>query len=191
MRVGTGDGEGHATATIDGHDRDPEAIAQLGVHAQFLEQVCEVQAWLGTPLFPPVRPTPTDAAEISRALSLIREPVHTGTWTRIDVREHEQEDYGDIAEAAILQPIELSVFGRTYYLGMQLVQVIDPVLEREPGGAQLRPGANDTVHVRLRHPHELPEEAASRYVGPGRGRVLIRPASPDHAAGSSQPPPAP
>jgi len=183
LQVPGQDGQaGQATLTLEEHDFDADAVEQLRTHATFLEYTCEVQAWLGTPLFPPARPTTRDVSELGRALGLIREPVHTGTWTAIEIVEHEGADPPQDADVAILQPVHVELFGTEHYLGMQLLQVQQAVIERSGDGTRLRPGVSDIVAVQLHHPDQVPAEAASRFVGPSRGRVLMRVSTDDEAA---------
>jgi hypothetical protein len=99
------DNGGQAIASMDEHDHDDQDIEALRIHVAFLEYTCELQAWLGVPLFPPARPTDQDAAELGRALGLVRHPQREGTWTRIDVVERSDAEPIERADLAILQPV--------------------------------------------------------------------------------------
>lgn len=185
IRLEAGDEEGgprgRAIATIDEHDLDAEAIDDLRVHITFLTYLCEVQAWLGVPLFPPARPSRQDADELGRALALVRKPARVGTWSSIAVVERDQESSVDEGDVAILYPAHVELFGLRHYLGMELMQVRGARIDRSGGQTTLRPGVTDAIWMQLHHPSELPEEAASRYVGEGRGRVLMRSAGDEPA----------
>lgn len=167
--------EGRATARIQAPAAGADDLELLRVHEEFLSYVCEVAAWLGTPLFPEVRPSPQDIAQLEHALSLIRNPQHTGKWTVIEVSENEDAGSVEAGEVAVLQPVYVSLFGVEHYLGMQVLQVKDAQVERSGDGVRLRPRDNDTVWIEVHHPDALPAAAAENYVGRGPGRVLIRP----------------
>jgi len=168
---------GLATAVMDDHDLSADEIEQLSIRCTFLEYTCEVQGWLGVPLFPPVRLQPDDATELERALAVIRQPSRTGTWTALEIVDGDEDaDVPAKVDAAILQPLYVRLFGQEHYLGMDLVQVHGAKIERSPEGTRLLPNDSEVLSALLHHPGDVPEEAASSKVGPRRGRVLIRPA---------------
>jgi hypothetical protein len=169
-------GIGRGILSLEDHDFDEEAITDLRTHVSFLAYVCEVQAWLGLPLFPPARPTADDVAELSRALGFIRQPHATGTWTEITLATDTGDPDSVRGEIAILQPVRVLFFGGEYYLGMEMLQIQSAVIDREGEKIVLRPGDSNTLTTELLHPDEAPPSAA-RLEGTGlAGRVLFRPA---------------
>ncbi len=154
-----------------------QEIAGLRRHEQFLRLVCELQAWLGRPLEPPARPTPEDAAELGRALSLIREPERRGTWREIRITLGQQPP--DTFDVAVLEAVYVSLFGHRIYLGVdQIVLSAARVGERDGDDAQLVPvGEDGELVARLFHPDDASPEAARPRAAAGFGRVLVRPLS--------------
>jgi hypothetical protein len=154
-----------------------QEIAGLGRHEQFLRLVCELQAWLGRPLEPPARPTPEDAAELGRALGLIRQPERRGTWREIRITLGQQPP--DTFEVAVLEAVYVSLFGNRVYLGTdQMVLSAARVGERHGDDVRVVPVGNDGELVAtLLHPDDAPPEAARPLAATGYGRVLVRPLS--------------
>ena len=179
-------GIGRGILSLQDHDFDEEAIADLRTHVSFLAYVCEVQAWLGRPLFPPARPTPDDVAELSRALGFIRQPHATGTWTEITLATGTGPGTGTgtgtgdpesvRGEIAIRQPVRVRFFGGEHYLGMEVLQIQSAVVDRGGDKIVLRPGDSDTLTTELVHPEEAPPEAARLNEAGLAGRVLFKPA---------------
>jgi hypothetical protein len=164
---------------------DEQEIAGLARHEQFLRLVCELQAWLGRPLEPTTRPTPEDAAELGRALGLIRQPERQGKWREIHITLGQQPP--DTFEVAILEPVYVTLFGSRIYLGIDLIALSAArVAERDGDNARLVPVGHDgDLLATLQHPNDAPPEAAQPRAAAGYGRVLVRELSPDQDADPS------
>lgn len=150
-------------------------IADLARHEQFLMLVCELQAWLGRPLEPRARPTPEDAAELGRALGLVRQPQRRGFWREIHITLGAQPP--ETFEVAILEPVYVSLFGSRLYLGTDHIALSAArVTELDRDDARLVPAGNEDgkLLATLVHPDLAPPEAAEPRAVAGFGRVLVR-----------------
>jgi hypothetical protein len=156
------------------HDFSDDDIADLKVHESFLALVCELQAWLGRPLEPPARPDEDDAAELGRALALIRQPQRGGSWSEVNV-VIAQDPPMDAFQVAVLEPVYATLFRSRIYLGIDLISLrAARIAERDGQSARLVPAGNDDVLVTLQHPDAAPAEAARPVDVEGFGRVLVR-----------------
>ena len=163
IEIGGDEGEvGRAWLALNDHSSDEEDIANLRTHVSFLEYACEVQAWLGVPLFPPARVSKEDTTELGRALGMIRQPQATGTWTDIQLStdtNHPVADEGEV-EVVIFQPVLAKFFGVEQYIGMEALHFDSVTVHRDGHSTVLRPGNNNAVTTELLHPDKMSVEAA-------------------------------
>jgi hypothetical protein len=189
IQIGGDEGEvGRASLALDDESSDQEGIADLRTHVSFLEYACEVQAWLGVPLFPPARPSKEDIEELGRALGMIRQPQAMGTWTDIQLTtatDYPAADAGE-AEVVIFQPAWAKFFGVEQYIGMEALHFDSVTIHRDGQNTVLRPGKNNTVATELVHPEKMSVEAARQGSARRGGRVLFKPvgADPDSDGGT-------
>jgi len=182
IEIGGDEGEvGRAWLALNDHSSDEEDIANLRTHVSFLEYACEVQAWLGVPLFPPARVSKEDTTELGRALGMIRQPQATGTWTDIQLStdtNHPVADEGEV-EVVIFQPVLAKFFGVEQYIGMEALHFDSVTVHRDGHSTVLRPGNNNAVTTELLHPDKMSVEAARQGSSGRGGRVLFKPAGAD------------
>jgi hypothetical protein len=173
-----------ATAT---HNYSATDIAQLNEHETFLMLACELQAWLGRPLEPPAQPSDVDAAELARALGLIRYPQRRGTWSEVTVTLSGQPPEGVFA-VALLEPVYATLFGSRIYLGIDLINLSRArVADHTGDSVRIVPAGDDTIVITLQHPDDAPAEAAHPRGTDGTARVLVRPLDgPDDSMTSGQ-----
>ena len=159
------------------HEYGEEDIAELDTHERFLKLVCELQAWLGRPLEPPARPTEEDAAELGRALALIRQPQRRGTWSEVMVTLADKPPPAEAFQVAILEPVYATLFGSRVYLGIDLISLQAAyVASADANDVRLLPADEEaSVVVTLQHPDLAPSDAAQPRAAEGHGRVLVDP----------------
>lgn len=162
------------------HNFSDQDIDRLRIQEQFLRLVCELQAWIGRPLEPLARPTNEDAAELGRALGLIRKPQRKGYWSELKA-VMTREPPSEVFQLVVLERVYATLFGVRIYLGMDLIALgAARIAHRDGQDVRLEPADDGKVIITLQHPDLAPPDAARpRYGAEEHGRVIVAPITDD------------
>ena len=163
------DGKVVVSGALEDVDRSETELAELEQVREFLRLAAEAETWLGSPLYPPARPTEADAKVLSELAARIRRSKSGGTVESIKFTLAK-------SVADIEQPFQLLVmqnsygrlFGDTRYLGLERIHVpkaeFDDSVTGEEGPGEtvlVVPAEEEKARIFFHSPREAPEKLAS------------------------------
>jgi len=163
------DGKVVVSGALAGVDRSERELGELEQIREFLKLAADAEAWLGSSLYPPARPTDEDARVLSELAARIHRPASEGTVESVKFTLSRPL-------AGIEQPFQLALmhnlygplFGETRYLGLERIHLpkarFDESVtgEEQPGETVLVvPAEDEKAEIFLYSPREAPEGVAS------------------------------
>lgn len=155
------------STTPDTIEERAERIAEIESVIDYLEIVSEVETWIGEPLPAPAVPAESDVRTLGELLGRIRNPNVEGTWERIEMVLTAETDL-DVFQVAVISPVDATLFGRSYYVGGELVRIPKARFAEFAGEPQIGdsvaivPADDNTISVLFQPPAQAPEEAVRR-----------------------------
>jgi hypothetical protein len=163
------DGKVVMSGALENVDRSESELAELGQIREFLKLAAEAEAWLGSPLYPPARPTEEDARILSELAARIHQTESEGTVKSIEfVLSMPLAEIEEPFQLLLMQNRYGQLFAEERYLGLERVHVPEAKFDKSVTGEEgpgetvlVVPADDQTARIFFHSPREAPEELAS------------------------------